>query len=69
MASLPVTPFTTEEITGCRTDAAKVASKEARNPPSSFFIACFTASVTPSINTSKSSNNFKILVISYRHSK
>ena len=30
-----------------------------------FFISCFTVSVTPSINTSKSSNDFIILIISF----
>ena len=30
-----------------------------------FFISCFTASVTQSINTLESSNDFKILIISF----
>ena len=42
---LPVIPFTTEEITGCTNEAAKGANKSPRNPPSCFFISCFTVSV------------------------
>ena len=34
---LPLTPFTTEEITGCTIEAAKGANKAPRNSPSLFF--------------------------------
>ena len=44
---------------------AKGANKAPRNRPSCFFISCFTVSITPSINTPESSNNFIILVISF----
>ena len=64
MTPLSVITYTTDEITVCTTEAAKDANKVARNPPYFFFISCFTASVNPSINTSKSSNNFTILIIS-----
>ena len=64
MTPLPVIPVTIEEIIGCTTKAAKGANKAARNSPSCSFILCFTASVTPSINTAESSNNFTILIIS-----
>ena len=63
MTPLPVMPFTTEEITGCTTEGAKSAKKAARNPLSCFFIYCFTASVTQSINTSEYFNDFTILII------
>ena len=44
---------------------AKGANKAPRNPPSCFFISCFTVSVTPSVNTTKFSNDFVILIISF----
>ena len=34
-----------------------------RNPPSYFFIQCFTVSVISSINKSESSNEFMVLII------
>ena len=64
MTLLPVIPSIPEEITGFITKAAKGANKAARNPPSRFFTSCFTASVTPSINTPESSKNFTILITS-----
>ena len=39
--------------------------KSPRNPYSCFFISCFTVSITPSINTRESSNDFMILIISF----
>ena len=57
--------FTTEEITGCTNEAAKGANKVPRNLPSCFFISSFTVSVTPSMNTPESSNDFIILIISF----
>ena len=50
LSPLPFIPFTTEEITGCTNEAAKGTSKVPRNPPSCFFVSCFTVSVTPSID-------------------
>ena len=44
---------------------AKGANKAPRNLLYCFFISCFTVSVNPSINTSKSSNDFMILIISF----
>ena len=41
----------------------KAANKAPRSLPSYFFISCFTVSVTPSINTPESSNDFVILII------
>ena len=55
LTPLAFIPFTTEEITGCTNEVAKGANKSPRNPPSCFFISCFTVSVTPSINTPESS--------------
>ena len=54
--------FTTEEITGCTNEAAKGTNKAPRNLPFCFFISCFTVSVTPSINTPESSNDFVVLI-------
>ena len=45
-------------------EAAKGATKAPRNQRSCFFISCFTVSVTPSINTPESSNDFMVLIIS-----
>ena len=60
-------PFTTEEMAGCANKAAKGANKAPRNPPSCFFVchlySSFTVSVTPSINTPESSNDFIIVII------
>ena len=39
-----------------------------RNPPSYFFIQCFTVSVISSINTSESSNDFMVLIILFMSS-
>ena len=57
--------FTTKEITGSTNEEAKGANKAPRNPPSCFFISCFTVSVTPSINTPESSNDIITLIKSY----
>ena len=65
LTPLPLIPFTTEEITSCTNEAAKGGNKAPRNPPSLFFISCFTVSVTQSINTPESSNDFIILIISF----
>ena len=62
---LPLIPFTTEEITGFTNEAVKSANKAPRNPTSYFFISSLTVSVTPSINTSESSNDLMILIISF----
>ena len=58
-------PFTTDETIGCTNEVAKDANKAPRNPPSCIFISSFTVSVTPLINTPKSSNDFMILIISF----
>ena len=55
--------FTSKEITDCINEATKGANKAPRNPPSYFFISFFTISVTPSINTPESFNDFMILII------
>ena len=52
---LLLTPFTTEEMTGCTNEAAKDTNKAGRSAPSCFFISYFTVSVMPSINTFESS--------------
>ena len=65
LTPLPLIPFTIDEISGCTNEAAKSATKAPRNPPSCFFISSFTVSVTPSINTPESSNDFTILIISF----
>ena len=62
LAPLPLIPITTEEITGYTNEVTKGANKGPRNLPSRFFISCFTVSVTPLINTRKSSNHFMILI-------
>ena len=65
LTPLPLIPLTTEEIAGCTNEADESAKTVPRNPPSCFFISCFTVSVTPSIDTPKSSNNLIILIISF----
>ena len=55
LTPLPVIPVSTEEITDCNNEGAKGANKAGRNPPSCFFISRFTASRTPSTNTSDKS--------------
>ena len=57
--------FITEEITGCTKEAVNGANKAPRNLSSYFFVSCFTVSVTPSINTPESSNDFMVLIISF----
>ena len=56
-------PITLEEISGCTNEAAKCANKAPWNTRSCFYISRFTVSVTPSINTPKSFNDFDIIVI------
>ena len=61
--------MSTEEITDCTIEVAKGANKAPRKQSSCccFFIIIsgFTVSVTPSINTPKSYNDFMILIISF----
>ena len=66
LTHLLLIPFTTEKITGYTNEAAKSSSKAQRNPPSYTFISCFTVSVTPSVNTPEASNDFMILIISFK---
>ena len=61
LTPLPLIPFTTEEIIVCINQAAKGANKAGRNPPSWFFISCFTVSAIPSINTFETSTEFTLL--------
>ena len=61
----PLILFTIEEITGCTNEGAKGDNKAPRNPPYCFFISSFTVSVSPSINTPESCNDFMILIISF----
>ena len=49
----------------CTNESAKGTKTEQRNVISSFLISYFTASVNPSINITKSSSGFMILLISY----
>ena len=63
--SLPLIPFTAEEIIGCTNEAATGANKAPRNPSSCFFVSCFTVSVIPSFNTFKFFNDFFILITSF----
>ena len=65
LTSLRFIPFTTEDINGCTTEAAKGANNSEMYQPSCFFISCSTVSVIPSINTFKSSNDFMNLIISF----
>ena len=65
LTALPFISFTAEEITGCTNEAAKSASKASGDLLSCFFIAYYTVSVTPSINTLESSNDWIILIISF----
>ena len=65
LTPLPLIPFTTEEITGSCNEATKSANKAQKNPASRFFISSFTVSVTLSINTPESSNDFIIFIISF----
>ena len=43
----------------------KGANIASRNPPTCFFISCFTVSVSQSINTPESSDDFMILIIPF----
>ena len=54
---------TTYEINVGSIEAAKGANEATRNPPSCFFYFMFCLSVTPSINTPKSCNDFMIFII------
>ena len=71
MTPFPVIAFINEETTGCINEEAIGAINEAaisviiapRNPPSCFFISCFTASVAPSSNRSDFSIYSTILII------
>ena len=54
-------PFATEKITSYTNEAAKVANKAGKNPPSCVFVSGCTVSVMPSVNIFESSNNFMIL--------
>ena len=65
LTPLPLIPFTTEEITGFTNEAVKGANRVPRSSSSCFFSLFFTFSVTPSINTPESSNDFLILIISF----
>ena len=38
LTPLPIIPFTTEEVTSCTNEEAKVGNKAPRNPPSCFFL-------------------------------
>ena len=58
-------PFTTEEVTGCINKTANGTNKAPRNLHSYFCISYFIVSVTLPINTTKSSNDFMILIISF----
>ena len=49
LAPLPLISFTDEEFTGCPNEAGKGANKEGKNPPSCFFVSCFTVLVITSI--------------------
>ena len=68
----PVIAFTNEEATCCINEeaigpineAAEVAIIAPRNPPSCFYILCFTVSVAPSINKPESCSDFTILIMS-----
>ena len=66
LTTLSPVPFTTEEITGSTNEAAKGGNKAPKNQPSGCFISCFTVLVTPSVNTSKSTNDFIIFIISFK---
>ena len=58
-------PFTAEEINSYTNEEAKGDNKAPSYPSSCFYISRFTVSVTPSINTPESSNDFMILSISH----
>ena len=68
LTPFPLILFTTGEVTGCTNEAAEGAKNAQRNPPSCFFISCFTVSVNPSINTPESSNDLMVLIISFTSS-
>ena len=61
LTPLTLTPFPTEEITGCINEETKGANKALRIHVL-FFISCYTIWVCPSINPSESPNDFKILI-------
>ena len=53
-----------EETIGAINEAPIDAIIVPKNPPSYFFVSCFTISVAPSINRPESSGHFTILIIS-----
>ena len=59
LTPVPFIPSITEEITGCTNEVAKGANNAPRNSSFWFIILSFAVSVTPSINTPESSNDFK----------
>ena len=64
MTLFPVINFTTEETKVSNTKAAKGDKQKSTFLFFFYFILCFTASVTPSINTPQSANDFTILIAS-----
>ena len=59
LTPLPFIPSITEEITDCTNEVAKGANNAPGNSSFWFIILSFAVSVTPSINTPESSNDFK----------
>ena len=69
MAPFPDIAFMNKDATGCINQEAIGAINEAaiiapKNPPSCFFISCFTVSVVPAIKRPGFSSDFTILMIS-----
>ena len=70
MTPLLVIPVSTEKIKSFAIAADTVVNIAPRILSSSCYVSCFTVSVTPSINTLESSNDFMILIYhSYLHLK
>ena len=65
LTPFPLITFITEEIIGCTKEMTKGANKAPINQPSCFFISHFTNSITASVNTPESYNDFMILIISF----
>ena len=64
LTPLPLIPLAMKDITCCNKEVAKGANKAPRNAPSCCCFFFFTVPVTPSVNTTESSNKFIILIVS-----
>ena len=64
--SLPLIPFTTEQITGCTNEMAKGANKAPRNPTSFFLFHVLLFLKLFLFLFLQFSNDFMILIVSFK---